>query len=130
MWGRSGVTALWNQRCDRGEHLAPVASHNTQPSALPPLPPPHRPNTDKDYTIDNGGKQGRLAQLLLQRATDLEQGRPVAPLTQAEMAAPIGTVREMVARTLQSFEAQGLIRLEGGAITILDRAGLATLAEQ
>ncbi len=54
----------------------------------------------------------------------------MAPLTQAEMAAQIGTVREMVARTLKRFEAQGLIRLERGAITILDRTGLATLAEQ
>lgn len=74
--------------------------------------------------------QGRLAQLLLQRATALEQGQAVAPLTQAEMAAQIGTVREMVARTLKSFEAQGLIRLERGTITILDRAGLAAQAEQ
>lgn len=73
--------------------------------------------------------QGRLAQLLLNRATASEQGELMAPLTQAEMAAMIGTVREMVSRTLHQFEVQGLIRIERGAIAICDRAGLAACAE-
>lgn len=73
--------------------------------------------------------QGRLAQLLLNRAIASEQGEVVAPLTQAEMAAMIGTVREMVSRTLHQFEAQGLIRIERGAIAICDREGLAACAE-
>ncbi|HEY0606320.1 MAG TPA: helix-turn-helix domain-containing protein [Herpetosiphonaceae bacterium] len=50
-------------------------------------------------------------------------------MTQAEMAARLGTVRERVARTLKSFDALGLIRIERGVITVLDRDGLAALAE-
>jgi CRP/FNR family transcriptional regulator, cyclic AMP receptor protein len=68
--------------------------------------------------------QGRLAGLLLDQAAAVERGEPVAPLTQAEMASHLGTVREMVSRTLKSFEALGLIALERGTITVRDRAGL------
>jgi CRP/FNR family transcriptional regulator, cyclic AMP receptor protein len=68
--------------------------------------------------------QGRLAGLLLEQAAAAERGEPLPPLTQAEMAARLGTVREMVSRTLKSFEALGLIRMERGAIALLDRAGL------
>lgn len=73
--------------------------------------------------------QGRLARLVLEQAETLERGEDVPLLTQAEMAAQLGTVREMVARTLKSFDALGLIRMERGAITVLDRAGLAAQAE-
>jgi CRP/FNR family cyclic AMP-dependent transcriptional regulator len=73
--------------------------------------------------------QGRLAGLLLAQAEAAERGEAVPPLTQAEMAARLGTVREMVARTLKSFEALGLISLERGTITIRDRAGLAKMHE-
>lgn len=67
---------------------------------------------------------GRLAKLLLQQAQAAEHGSPRPPMTQAEMAAHLGTVREMVARALKSFEAGGLISLDRGAIRILDREGL------
>jgi CRP-like cAMP-binding protein len=73
--------------------------------------------------------QGRLAGLLLEQAEAAERGEPVFPLTQAEMAARLGTVREMVGRTLKSFEALGLIRMDRGAIAVLDRAGLALQRE-
>lgn len=73
--------------------------------------------------------QGRLAGLLLEQAEAAERGEPVAPLTQADMAARLGTVREMIGRTLKSFEALGLIRLDRGAIALLDRAGLAAQRE-
>jgi CRP-like cAMP-binding protein len=66
----------------------------------------------------------RLAKLLLQQAETAEQGNTPPPMTQAEMAAHLGTVREMIARTLKSFEAAGLIALERGAIRVLDREGL------
>ena len=68
--------------------------------------------------------QGRLAGLLLDQAAAAERGEAGAPLTQAEMAARLGTVREMVGRTLKSFEALGLLRLDRGTITLLDRARL------
>jgi CRP/FNR family transcriptional regulator, cyclic AMP receptor protein len=73
--------------------------------------------------------QGRLAGLLLAQAEAAERGEQVPPLTQAEMAARIGTVREMVGRTLKSFEALGLLRLDRGNITLLDRKQLAELRE-
>jgi CRP-like cAMP-binding protein len=66
--------------------------------------------------------QGRLARLLLTQAAAAEAGS--LALTQAEMAAHIGTVREMISRTLRTFEALGLIQIDRGAITVLDAAGL------
>jgi CRP-like cAMP-binding protein len=74
--------------------------------------------------------QGRLAGLLLAQAAAAERGEIVPPLTQAEMAAHLGTVREMVGRTLKTFEALGLIRLERGRIAILDRTGLEAQREE
>lgn len=68
--------------------------------------------------------QSRLIRLLLDRAEAAERGEDVDPLTQSEMASQIGTVREMVARTLRTLDGLGLIRMEGGRITVLDRAGL------
>jgi CRP/FNR family transcriptional regulator, cyclic AMP receptor protein len=74
--------------------------------------------------------QGRLAGLLLAQAAAAERGEAAPALTQAEMAARLGTVREMVGRTLKSFEVLGLIRLERGVITLLDREGLEAQCEQ
>lgn len=67
---------------------------------------------------------GRLAGLLLAQAEAAQRGAAASPLTQAEMAAQIGTVREMVGRALKAFESMGLIALDRGSIAILDRAGL------
>lgn len=64
--------------------------------------------------------QGRLAGLLLEQAVN----RPGQPLTQAEMAAQIGTVREMIGRALKTFEGLGLIRIDRGTIVLVDRDGL------
>ncbi len=66
----------------------------------------------------------RLAHLLLEQAA-----RPDAPaLTRAQMAARLGTVREMVSRSLKELVSEGLIRLEGARIVIVDREGLARRA--
>ncbi len=64
----------------------------------------------------------RLAKLLLTQAV----GGDEAPrrLTQQEMAAQLGTVREMVGRALRSFEEEGLIRFDRHRIIILDQEGL------
>ncbi|MBK9713993.1 MAG: Crp/Fnr family transcriptional regulator [Kouleothrix sp.] len=74
--------------------------------------------------------QGRLAGLLLAQAEAAERGEHAPPLTQAEMAARLGTVREMVGRALKTFEALGLLALDRGTITVLDRAGLAAQHEE
>ncbi len=64
---------------------------------------------------------GRLARLLLETA---EGSQAPGALTQQEMAARIGTVREMVGRSLKQLEARGLIRIQSGRIVIVDREGL------
>lgn len=61
----------------------------------------------------------RLAKLLLE--TGSGQGRT---LTQQEMASRLGTVREMIGRSLRQLEARGLIKIERGRIVIIDREGL------
>jgi CRP-like cAMP-binding protein len=73
--------------------------------------------------------QGRLARLLLTQASATAHGETPA-ITQADMAARIGTVREMVSRTLKTFEALGLIHIERGVIVVLDREGLQAQAEE
>jgi len=45
-------------------------------------------------------------------------------LTQADLAAEVGTTREVVARCLAGFQLDGLIRLGRARITVLDRDGL------
>jgi len=68
---------------------------------------------------------GRLARLLYERAS-----QPGSPrMTQREMAAHLGTVREVVARTLAQFERQGWIRLGRGVIEILDAEALRKAAD-
>jgi CRP-like cAMP-binding protein len=73
--------------------------------------------------------QSRLAKLLLDRASSASAGEAVFPMTQSEMAEQLGTVREMVARTLRTFEGLGFIQTERGRIAVLDAAGLRELTE-
>jgi CRP/FNR family cyclic AMP-dependent transcriptional regulator len=64
----------------------------------------------------------RLAKLLLTQAAEKE----AVPrrMTQQEMAAQLGTVREVVGRALAELEREGLIRMERHRIVIVDRSGL------
>lgn len=64
----------------------------------------------------------RLAKLLLETASEQEHA-----LTQQEMAARLGTVREIIGRSLRQLETRGLIKIERGKIVILDRKGLEKL---
>jgi CRP/FNR family transcriptional regulator len=45
-------------------------------------------------------------------------------MSHQEIAAHIGTVRELVSRNLARLQAQGLIQIQGREITILDREGM------
>jgi len=73
----------------------------------------------------------RVARLLLAQASDgLDEGAegtrmPQRQWTQEEIAVHIGTVREMVGRTLRTFATEGLIRHQRGQVVVLDREGLA-----
>ena len=69
----------------------------------------------------------RLARLLLDEAADDALVRH-AWLTQAELAARLGTVPDVLSRALRTLSDAGLIRVERKQITILDRAGLAKRA--
>jgi CRP/FNR family transcriptional regulator len=76
--------------------------------------------------------KARLAKLLLAEAErsagQVEINRDQM-VTQAEMAARLGTVREMIGRALRELADEGLIVFDRHRIVILDRARLAELAE-
>jgi CRP/FNR family transcriptional regulator len=69
---------------------------------------------------------GRVAKMLLEYAGDKDGDRP--RLTQQEMAAMIGTAREMVGRSLKSLEGDGAIRMERNRIIITDQKALMATA--
>lgn len=71
--------------------------------------------------------KSRLAKFLIDLA-DLPQSN--SGWTQDEIAAHIGTVRDMVGRLLRDFETQGLIRRERHRIRLMDKEGLHELAGQ
>lgn len=71
----------------------------------------------------------RLARFLLEHAEGKKGAEAGAATlvrrwTQEEIAAQIGTVREVVARTLRAFADAGLLKIEGHRIILLDREGL------
>jgi len=70
---------------------------------------------------------GRLAKLLLDQAA---QGQAAVPLTRQQMAARLGTIREMVSRALRELEDEGLVSREGRQIVITDRVALQRRAAQ
>ncbi len=70
---------------------------------------------------------GRLARLLLEAGPDDIMRRP-RWFTQAELAARLGTVPDVVQRSLRGLEADGLIAVDRAYIRILDRAALEQLA--
>ncbi len=71
---------------------------------------------------------GRLARLLLDGATGDVLHRPHWH-TQAELAAQLGTVPDVVQRALRGLAADGLIEVERTLIRLRDRAALEKLAQ-
>ena len=70
---------------------------------------------------------GRLARLLLEDATDDILHRP-RWYTQAELAARLGTVPDVIQRSLRNLEKDGFIAVEKRQIRILDREALLATA--
>ena len=66
----------------------------------------------------------RLAVFLHARSAD----DPVIAITHDRLATEIGTAREVVSRHLKALEGASLVSLSRGAITVLDRAALASHA--
>ncbi len=71
---------------------------------------------------------GRLAKVLLEYLVSPVDRDPIR-LTQQDMAAMTGTVREMVARSLKTMEDQGIIRLNRRQISIARIDALRELAD-
>ena len=69
---------------------------------------------------------GRVAKVLLEYALEGSDDRP--RLTQQEMAAMIGTAREMVGRSLKTLEEEGSIRMERNRVIITNPEMLRALA--
>ena len=79
--------------------------------------------------------RGRLARFLLEHAsTDLsgtaEAGTVTQHWTQEEIAVHLGTVRDMVGRTLRAFADAGLVRMDRQRLVLLDREGLEAEAQR
>ena len=70
---------------------------------------------------------GRVARILLDHIGD--GTGPIPRLTQHEMAAMAGTVREVVARSLRALEDEGAISLRRHRIVITDREVLRGMVE-
>ncbi|MGL4651415.1 MAG: Crp/Fnr family transcriptional regulator, partial [Caldilineaceae bacterium] len=68
----------------------------------------------------------RLASALLARSAD---GRTVVETTHQQLADEVGSVREVVSRTLKEFETRELLHLERGQVRLLDRRGLELMAD-
>jgi CRP/FNR family transcriptional regulator len=81
-------------------------------------------------TVTFGSVRQRLARVLLQAA----EGRPANELqeisiTHEELAARLGTVREVVSRNLSRFQAEGLVKVVKRQIVIIDANALRAEAE-
>jgi CRP-like cAMP-binding protein len=72
---------------------------------------------------------GRVAKLLLEIAEDDGKGgvRLKQQFTQQEMAAVVGTAREMIGRAFKALEKEGAIKLDRHRIVVLSRTALARL---
>jgi CRP-like cAMP-binding protein len=79
------------------------------------------------YSLSFLSVTARVAQFLVEQS---EPGHPLSRRrwTQEEIAAEVGTVREMVGRALRQLSEDGLIRLERHRIHIVDRDGLRALS--
>jgi CRP/FNR family transcriptional regulator, cyclic AMP receptor protein len=75
--------------------------------------------TETVYNLSLRSVRSRLALFLLQHTKS-----PSKPWTQNEIAVHIGTVREVVARTLKSFIQEGFIQLERQQIVIVNPEAL------
>lgn len=76
------------------------------------------------YDLSLRSVRARLATFLLDNRDETKDW------TQNTIAARIGTVREVVSRTMRSFVKEGLIKIERHAIIILNQESLENIADQ
>jgi CRP/FNR family transcriptional regulator len=65
---------------------------------------------------------------LAQRLLDLERGTGQIKATHQQLAAELGTAREVISRQLGEFQRRGWIRQSRGSVELVDTAGLERLA--
>lgn len=70
----------------------------------------------------------RLASLLV-RLADRQRDDQAIHRTHDDLAAELGTAREVVSRLLKEFERTGALKLARGHFTVIDRSKLADVAE-
>jgi len=70
----------------------------------------------------------RTAKILLDQEASTREGQPAYHLTQQEMAALAGTVREVVGRALKELEAAGAIEMRQGRAVVLNPERLRMLS--
>ena len=83
--------------------------------------------TDLFYVIDELAFR-RVDIRLAQKLLDLAAGKTEMRATHAELAAELGTAREVISRQLQDFQRRDLVTLKRGRLCIQDADGLKKLA--
>jgi len=82
------------------------------------------------HAMTFGSVTQRLARLLLETSAQAGADQFDFPLTHQELASRLGTVREVVSRNIARFRSVGLIRIDAGRLSIVDRAALEREAEE
>ena len=87
--------------------------------------------TDLIETLSLYSVRQRVAKFLIEEADAIDKADAVR-WTQTDMAKRLGTVRDVLGRTLRKFADEGLVRFERERIILVDRQGLekATLGEE
>ncbi len=70
----------------------------------------------------------RVAKILLDQEASIQQGHHAHRLTQAEMAALVGSAREVVGRALKELETAGVIEMRHGQAVVLNSERLRIMA--
>ncbi len=83
--------------------------------------------TDLFYVIDELAFR-RVDIRLAQKLLDLQDGKNCLKATHQQLAAELGTAREVVSRQLQEFQRKGWVKLSRGAVKVLNAAELQNLA--
>ena len=80
-------------------------------------------------SVTFGSVRQRLARALLEFRDQAGADLFSMPVTHQELAQRLGTVREVVSRNLGRFQSEGVLRLAGRELQLLDRATLEREAE-
>lgn len=81
--------------------------------------------------LRHGSLRQRLARQLLHFAGEVEPERPLAlPMSHEELAAAVGSAREVVSRHLSRFQAEQMLTLDRGRINLIDPMRLEQTARQ